>query len=138
MTSKSLLKLLAEILKKFQFEEYGHADFTYASGFKPYSTSDASNETPMATKQGNIVTLSGAFAKDGAQSSAGDIDIGYVPSGCEPAHEVRFVAHGSGQSVFLLYIRKNGSMAVGRYGTTTNTAIPNNAWLNISCTYIAY
>ena len=112
--------------------------FTYQNGCSAYSTTSGHISQPKAYKRAGIVMLKGAikFAST-AQSAAGTVVIGKVPSGYEPIAGVGFVQHGSSQNKFRLVISTNGEISVERYGGETNIPITANAWLNISCMYIA-
>lgn len=110
--------------------------FTYQNGCSAAATSGGNQ--PKAYKRAGIVTIKGVikFAST-AQSAAGAIYIGKVPSGFEPIDTVTFVQTGPGQNKFRMLIYENGNIQVDRYGIASNIAIPANAWLSISCTYIA-
>lgn len=115
-------------------EVIDHSQFTYYTGFAAYSTSDGN--TPTARKYGRIISLAGAFRATVARSTAGEVAIGKVPTGCEPPQAIRFVETGSLLNRFTLTIYADGTMAVSRYGTTQDTPLHADAWLNIGCTYI--
>ena len=110
--------------------------FTYQNGCSAAATSGGNQ--PKAYKRAGIVTIKGVIKfSSTAQSAAGSVYIGKVPSGFEPIDTVTFVQTGPGQNKFRMLIYDNGNIQVDRYGIATNIAIPANAWLSISCTYIA-
>lgn len=112
--------------------------FTYQNGCSAYITTEGHVSQPKAYKRAGMVMLKGAFKfASTAQSAAGAVVIGKVPSGYEPVAAVSFVQQGSGQNRFRLEIATNGTMTVERYGVATNIAIGAGAWLNISCMYMA-
>ncbi len=137
ITRNDLTAILNEVLPadKNSIEVFEHDKFIYNSGFAAYSTGGDTN-TPTATKYGKIVMLNGAYKTTVNQSTTGEKVIGKVPSGCYPSKDYRVISQGSGMNRFLLVIKTSGDMVVDRYATTTDTAIPNETWLNISCTYI--
>lgn len=117
-------------------EEKTYSAFTYENGFTYYATAGA--ESPTASRFGRVVTLSGAFKTSAAQSTTGNVQIGKVPSGYEPLHEVRRLQQGSQMNHFLLIIKTNGIMSIERYTDgSAAAAIPANSWLNIGCTFIS-
>lgn len=46
------------------------------------------------------------------------------------------VQQGSGLNRFMLIVGNDGTVGIERYGTTTCIAVPENSWLNVSCTYM--
>lgn len=120
-----------------QVQEWGNASFTYSDGFAAYSTVANNTQEPRACKWGRIVNLTGAYKTTEARTATSSVVIGKVPSGCEPLNDVRVRQQGTGQNSYLLTVGKNGNLTAERYGVATNTAIPNNVWLNINATYIS-
>lgn len=118
-------------------KEYNWDQFIYSSGFTYYTNDEGGANTPKAYKAGRYVSLFGAYRTTAAQTSTGEKLMGYVPAGCEPIHTINSVQQGSGQARYLLSIYPNGQMYASRYGTTSDTAIINLAWLNIFVSYIS-
>lgn len=135
LLTKVLTGLAGKVDKTVSFYDYNK--FTYSNGCSAYSTSGTSTR-PVAYKQGRVVMIAGAIKfSSTAQSSAALIQIGKVPSGCEPAHYVRMVKQGSGQNRFALTIQTDGVITADRYGVESHIAITENAYLTIGCTYIS-
>lgn len=122
-----------DILENLSVKTFDYTDFTYATNFVPYSTAGGEN-TPFAAKTGRIVNISGAYKNTANVSS---VVIGKVPDGCEPLEDQRRIQQGSGVNRYLLTIRTNGEMTFARYGTTSDSTVPANSWLNIDCTYVS-
>lgn len=118
-------------------EEWGNADFSYEEGHAAYSTVAGNTQEPRASKFGRVVNLTGAYKTTVAHDSTAAFTMGKVPPGCEPLHDVRVRQQGTGQNSYLLVIDTAGNLKGERYGVATNTAIPNNVWLNINVTYIS-
>lgn len=135
--SKSTVEqIISEVEKLKGVTSYTYDQFTYNTGFTYYETTAGHTNTPAAYKNGRIVMLKGAYRASPAQSSSGQKTIGKVPAGCEPIAPFTAIQQGSSQARFHLTIDTNGDIKVDRYGTTSAGTIPNNAWLNIACTYI--
>lgn len=131
------------------FQTFGNADFTYEQVLDPdtqevinecvaYSTVAGNAEEPKAVKYGRMVNLCGAFKNINVRPSTGVFVMGKVPSGCEPLYRQSVLAQGTSQAKFLLTIETDGTLKCARYSTGASAlAVPNNAWLNLNCTYIA-
>lgn len=130
-----IAKMLTAIQNVTQVTSYSRTSFTFNSGFTYYSASGTS--APAASKCGRVVMITGAYKSTSAQSDTSSKTIGKVPSGCEPLIDYKVLQQGSGQNRFYMTINTSGDIILERYGVTSNIAIPNNAWLNISCTYIS-
>ena len=127
-------KIVVWINDNLILKTYGYNDFTYSSGFTYYNTTDYA---PIATKQGRVVTLNGAF-KNTAQKSAGLQTIGYVPVGCEPLFNQVFLSQPKGtMNRLLVQIYPDGHISIDRYGTTSSIAIPANSRLMLNHSYIS-
>ena len=113
---------------------FDYNQFTYNSGFTYYASSGG--DAPIAYKNGNVVTLGGVFKCTAAQSTTGAVAIGRVPIGCEPRQAVRYVQYAGGKNTFNVQINTNGNILVSAYGLDSIVPIPQDAWLNIGCTYI--
>ena len=128
---------------------YGNADFTYQQELDPdtqevinecvaYSTVAGNAEEPKAVKYGRMVNMSGAFKNINVRPDTGTFVMGKVPSGCEPLYRQSVLAQGTSQAKFLLTIETDGTLKCARYSTGASAiAVPNNAWMNLNCTYVA-
>lgn len=128
---------------------YGNADFTYQQVIDPdtqevinecvpYSTVAGHAEEPKAVKYGRMVNMSGAFKNINVRPDTGTFVMGKVPSGCEPLYRQCVLAQGTSQAKFLLTIETDGTLKCARYSTGASAiAVPNNAWMNLNCTYVA-
>ena len=128
---------------------FGHADFSYEQVLDPdtqevvnecvaYSTTTGNAEEPKAVKYGRVVNLSGAFKNINARPGTGVFIMGKVPAGCEPLYRQSVLAQGTSQAKFLLTIETDGTLKCARYSTGASAiAVPNNAWLNLNCTFIS-
>lgn len=123
-----------DILESLSVKTFDYTDFTYATNFVPYSTTTGEENTPFAAKTGRIVNISGAYRNT---ANVAGVVIGKVPEGCEPLKDQRRIQQGSGVNRYLLTIRTNGDIVCARYGTTSDSTVPANSWLNIDCTYIS-
>ncbi len=104
--------------------------------FEPYN----SDQTPMLTKIGNVVQLTGAIKNKDLLLATGEplaYYIGSVPEGFRPVTTQRIVEQGSMQYRFLLTIQPNGWMYIERYANGNSWAeIKQGSWLNLTATWI--
>ncbi len=84
-------------------------------------------------KIGNVVYIRGAVKPTVEISSSAVIAI--IPTGYRPSEQSVFVCQGGGMNRWDLRIENNGRMTIERYGTTTASAIPVDAWLPICISY---
>lgn len=132
---KALLKnILIWLNDALTLKVFDYSKFTYNSGFTYYATSG--EYTPIATKRGRIVTLSGAF-KNTAKQSTGEITMGYVPDSCKPLQTQCFLQNTSNINRYVIAIYLNGRITIQRYGTSSAIEIPANTQININHTYIS-
>ena len=103
-----------------------HEVTSFASNFKAY----ASSYPPTLQRHGPLVVLVGAVASISSFSSSTDQTALFtVPTGFRPAIVTRTLCQGSGKSSWLLQVDPDGPASLARYGTTSNTTVPANAWL---------
>lgn len=110
-----------------------------ASGWSQYATSGSN--LPTATRNGRIVSLSGAFKNNSPLNSANTVyTIGTLPLQFRPLTEQRILTKGAGTSIQMMIITTSGDIQIQyRLGWTGSTYgyISNNAGdiFNIHCNY---
>lgn len=113
-------------------DEYDYTNYTYSSGFTYYATSG--EFSPKACKFGRLVNLSGVIKATTARTGTAIVQIGRVPSGCEPLYDQHFHNDcGSGTAHCRITIRPNGSIWLDKY----TAAVAVNHWFDITATYIS-
>lgn len=114
---------------------------TFYNGCTHYNTSE--NASKVRVRQyGPIVNIQGIFktTKEITLSGTSQVEVFRLPDSIDPpaSWNINFLQQGSGSNKFVLTVgRTDGRrVSVQRYGTTSNGNIPNNAWMNATCTYI--
>lgn len=107
-----------------------------SSSFLAYAT----GENPTYRRVGKVVNLIGELKP---ASSSVSINTGTavtactLPAGFRPYRRVRFVCQGSGMNQFMLGVETNGTVSIGRYGTTSYaSSITGSEWLPFCVTFI--
>lgn len=112
-------------------QDSGWQTATLTSDFELYSSTYANKYR----KIGKTVYVQGGV-KPTAQISANlETTIFTLPSGYRPSNQVSTMCQGSGMNKWCLTVNTNGKVTVQRYGTTSNIAIPTNAWLSFSISF---
>lgn len=110
-------------------------DLVLDSGFNLYA-GNAGNQ-PKYKATGNVVTIKGSVSPVNEYTSSTDkiIIASGIPERYRPPYAMPFVCQGSGMNRWTLTVETNGNITESRYGTTTATTVPTNAWLAFSVTY---
>ena len=108
---------------------------SYQSPFSNYG--DVPENAPHYRKYGDVVSFYGRATVKAEQADA-TYTLFTLPEGYRPSYLGRYLGlmQGSGANKWLLAVATNGTVSVSRYGTTSNTTIPVNAWLTFSGTFI--
>lgn len=108
---------------------------SYQSPFSNYG--DLSENAPRYRKCGDVVNFYGRATVKAEQEDA-VYTLFNLPAGYRPSYVGRYLGlmQGSGANKWLLSVATNGNVSVQRYGSTSNTTIPVNAWLTFSGTFI--
>lgn len=110
----------------------GWKDLNLTSAFK--KTNNAT-QTPVYRKVGKMVQVTGAVTPTAEITASQTTKIATLPVGFRPSHDVNVLCQGSGMNKWLVAIQPSGAVNVERYGTTSNSAIPLNAWLPFNVTF---
>lgn len=108
---------------------------TFASPFSNYD--GLAQNAPRWRKFGNVVEFHGV-ATVASQQTAGNRKLFTLPSGYRPTGITRYagIMQGSNMNRFLLRVNTSGEVYMERYGTTSDSAIPANAWLTLTGMFI--
>lgn len=107
-----------------------------SSGWTQYATNGGN--APMASRQGRVVQLSGAFKNNGIVAPGDGATMGLLPVWARPSRDVNTIAQASSNNRYLLTIKANGEIAMGRHSADgTNLQVGAGSWLNIAITYAA-
>lgn len=106
----------------------------FGSGFKNYGTTNLLRfrKVGKVVQVTGIVTTTALISSDAAAKT-----IFTLPSAYRPADQFIYIrCQGSGTNTWLCSISQDGPVAISRYGTTTASDIPIDAWLPISATFL--
>lgn len=110
----------------------GWQSCTISSGYSIYT----SGQIVRVRKVGKVVEFSGIVKPTAEKSTTGEFQIVTIPSGYRPSIDQYKVCQGSNIDRWLLAVKSTGVVAASRYGTTSYTKQPQNAWLNFVITYM--
>ena len=129
----SLKKLIAKILS------LQTGTFTYATNFTDYNA----NDPIQVTKSLHTVNIVGAF-KNTANVEIpwgdGTVLVGTLQEGFRPRTTVYAIHQGSGAAIWLMQIRVNGQLYIGRYRTAWSSgtySAGTNTWFPFNVSFIA-
>ena len=105
---------------------------TLTSNFELYDSSANVN----VLRAGNVVNIIGSVKPKSEIASGQNTTMFTIPVGYRPTRNALSIMQGSGINRWLLDVGTNGNVRVSRYGTSSETAIPQAAWLPFSVTYI--
>lgn len=110
-------------------------DLTLNSAFALYNGQAV--HQPKYKVTGNVVTIKGSVSPVTAYtSSTTKVPIASgIPAKYRPSIPQTFVCQGSGMNRWALTVETDGSISEARYGTTTATTVPVDAWLTFTVTY---
>lgn len=108
---------------------------SYSSGWTYYGT--ASGNAPTVRRYGKVVSLSGALTNTSAVTlDSTHVKVFTIPSGYRPSQDVLILCQGSGANEFLLQIKTNGEVYIGRYGTDSFAQVNANSWFPFHATWV--
>lgn len=100
---------------------------SFSSGWTYYGT--AANNSPTVRRYGKVVSLTGALTNTASMTiNTSHVKVFAIPSGYRPTQDVLVLCQGSGANEFVLQIKSNGDVMIGRYGTSSFQAIDANQW----------
>ena len=80
-------------------------------------------------RYGKVVSLTGALTNTTSVTiNTTHIKVFTIPSGYRPTQDVLILCQGSGANEFVLQIKSNGDVMIGRYGTSSFQAIAADQW----------
>lgn len=84
-----------------------------ASGWSQYSNDPNNGNHPTVTRQGRLVTLAGAFSNNNQlPADNNSYTMTTIPVGFRPAQLVKWLAKGSGTSIFMITVESNGTLYI--------------------------
>lgn len=100
---------------------------SFSSGWTYYGS--ASGNSPTVRRYGKVVSLTGALTNTASITiNTTHVKVFTIPSGYRPTQDVLVLCQGSGANEFVLQIKSNGDVMIGRYGTASFQAIDANQW----------
>lgn len=110
-------------------------NLTLSSDFVPYNNVSANH--PRYKVSGNVVTVTGTVSPVTAYQSSNDpvIFASGIPAEYCPDYRHAILCQGSGMNRWMLTIEPEGTLAVSRYGGTSQAEVGTSAWLIFSATY---
>ena len=110
----------------------GWINMTLETNFHNYNP----NDICQYRKKNGVVYLQGAASPTNQISANQETLLCTLPAGYRPTKEFFAICQGSGMNRWLLKIETDGKCYVARYGSSSNDAIPQNAWLPFSCLFV--
>lgn len=100
---------------------------SYSSGWNYYGT--AAGNTPTVRRYGKVVSLTGALTNTAAVTlNTTHVKVFTIPSGYRPSQDILVLCQGSNYNEFVLQVKSNGEVFIGRYGTSSNTQASAGTW----------
>lgn len=131
----NLKKVIRNILQTI---ERKNTTCTISSGWENYS----SGSNPIVIKQGNVVHFHWT-CKPTADTTlnATDVTVCTIPEGYRPVRELTFLCQGTTTSVFLMRVKANGTVTVGRLRENANangayTTGTSSMWFPLCATWV--
>lgn len=112
-------------------QDSGWKEATLTSDFVAYNSTFVN----QYRKIGKIVFVEGGVKPTAQITANSETTIFTLPSGYRPSKQIIIICQGSGMNRWCLTVNTNGNVTIQRYGTTSNIAIPTNAWLPFSVTF---
>lgn len=117
--------------------QLAHTDKATISSFSSGWASYGSGSNPTVRRYGKSVTLTGALKNTSAVTlNSTHVQAFTIPSGYRPSQDMIVVCQGSGINRFLLQIKTDGTVSVGRYGTTSFIEASAGSWFPFHVTWI--
>lgn len=108
---------------------------SYSSGWTYYGT--ASANTPTVRRYGKVVSLTGALTNTSAVTlNTTHVKVFTIPSGYRPSQDIIVLCQGSGANEFCLQIKTDGSVYIGRYGTSSFSSIATGQWFPFHVSWV--
>lgn len=111
---------------------------TPISGYSRYE--DSGDNEPLATRKGDVVTLTGAFKNNSNVTFEWDpVQIGTIPNFAIPNRQMISLQQASSGNFFVLFIGQDGKISASRHRQKDSswTQVAAGSWLNLHCTYVA-
>lgn len=106
-----------------------------SSGWTYYGT--ASANTPTVRRYGKVVSLTGALTNTGAVTlNTTHVKVFTIPSGYRPSQDIIVLCQGSGANEFCLQIKTDGSVYIGRYGTSSFSSVAAEQWFPFHVSWV--
>lgn len=108
---------------------------SYSSGWTYYGT--ASANTPTVRRYGKVVSLTGALTNTSAVTlNTTHVKVFTIPSGYRPSQDIIILCQGSGANEFVLQIKTDGGVYIGRYGTSSFSSIAAGQWFPFHVSWV--
>lgn len=100
---------------------------SYSSGWNYYGSSDGNS--PTVRRWGKVVSLTGALTNTADITiNTSHVKVFTIPSGYRPSQDVLVMCQGSGANEFVLQVKSNGDVLIGRYGTSSFASVTSGSW----------
>lgn len=108
---------------------------TLDANFQAYNS--VANNNPVYRINGNMVTIRGTVSPKTAFTSSATkvVFASGIPAGFRPPYDVYFVCQGSSMARWTCSVEPEGTLSIGRYGSTEYLSVPTSAWLTFCVTY---
>ena len=109
---------------------------TFSSGWTYYGS--ASGNSPVVRRYGKVVSLTGAVTNTAEITlNTSHAKVFSIPSGFRPSQDVLVVCQGSGANSYVLQVKSNGDVLIGRYScSNTFTTVPVNQWFPLHACWV--
>lgn len=123
------------LLKQDVIEDTGWKDLSLDSNFTHYTETE---QRAKYRRIGKTVYVRGAVKNTNAftPSDEGTTVATINDTTCRPQYFYVFTQQGSGMNRFMLRINADGTIAIGRYGTTSASQVGAGSWLNLHCSFV--
>ena len=101
---------------------------SFSSGWTYYGS--ASGNSPVVRRYGKVVSLTGAITNTAEITlNTTHAKVFSIPAGYRPSQDLLVVCQGSGTNRYVLQVKSNGDVLVGRYSNSTSySVLPVNQW----------
>ena len=105
-----------------------------SSGWANYDT----DVSPVVKRYGKIVSLTGTLKNTAAVTlNTTNVKVFTIPSGYRPPQNIHILCQGSGASEYLMQIKTDGGVYIGRYSDTTSFAsVAAGSWFPFHATWV--
>ena len=117
--------------------QLAHTDKATISSFSSGWASYGSGSNPTVRRYGKIVSLTGALKNTTAVTlNTTHVQAFTIPSGYRPSQDMIVVCQGSGANKYLLQVKTDGTVSIGRYGTTSFIEASAGSWFPFHVTWV--